>query len=480
MLYNKYIIFSMRLLRLTTNDNNGFIDCDFGEDIILQPNTKIALNSISIEQNPRKIIIDDSNDTITFGMTSGQALTAVLTHNTYNNDTYQDLIDDIKRALNSALNYDGFQIGLQWNCQINSDKRFVLEYKKAKPYRFDVSNTYNIIKNITDDGTNYVKTDTTKTDYDSFLGQTNPFTKGCGSTYFRIGNTTTLADDWEAIIGLTEKKPSSSITYSLSDIIHGVSIKNTGVDSILSGSLFDTGHIPSPFNTDQKKNETYALILEEGQIKIKVFKSETDIILNNDSFDFDYSKNYYPVIFIRKGGIKLIKNRVFMSYDIFYNGKTNVDDSITNEDLEAIIPNPSRSDSKYNYITLPPSLENYFDIESIPNTSPLTSVKDSITYEAYADFKGLVIIDSVLIELLDIQLQSYDSFSGKRQNILSVIPNIQQIKDKLIYSANFPVFIGLNNPNKTSIRNIRARILDTDYSKLDLRGESVITILLQD
>ena len=88
--------------------------------------------------------------------------------------------------------------------------------------------------------------------------------------------------------------------------------------------------------------------------------------------------------------------------------------------------------------------------------------------------------DSIIVELLNIDLKSYDSLDNKRRSILAVIPNLNEnVFGKIIYDVNYPLYISVRNENPIYLRNIRARVLNSDLSPITLRGRAVMTILLK-
>ena len=54
------------LIRLHTNDNEAFFDCNFNDDVVLKPNSQLALHSVSMERADGSLFIDSTNDEITF------------------------------------------------------------------------------------------------------------------------------------------------------------------------------------------------------------------------------------------------------------------------------------------------------------------------------------------------------------------------------------------------------------------------------
>jgi hypothetical protein len=58
----------MKLIRLTTTDDLGVFSNTFNEDIIIEPNSRIALHSLTTQVNTENIVIDAQNDDIVYGI----------------------------------------------------------------------------------------------------------------------------------------------------------------------------------------------------------------------------------------------------------------------------------------------------------------------------------------------------------------------------------------------------------------------------
>jgi hypothetical protein len=90
-----------------------------------------------------------------------------------------------------------------------------------------------------------------------------------------------------------------------------------------------------------------------------------------------------------------------------------------------------------------------------------------------------------IVELLNLPLNSFDSFSSKRgrANILAVIPqnefNQGNIDTVLMYEPANMTYVGLTNKSELSLRNIRARIVYPDYTPISTVGMSSIVIHLK-
>ena len=86
-----------------------------------------------------------------------------------------------------------------------------------------------------------------------------------------------------------------------------------------------------------------------------------------------------------------------------------------------------------------------------------------------------------LIELLDFPLKSYDStgLNGTRRNILASIPVLPDLQGVLQYEPSEKYYIRIDNTQKMSFRNIRARIVDSNFNGIETIGDTFINILVR-
>ena len=98
----------MRLIRLTSSDPNAIFENHFNADIKVNPQSKVALKSLSMEVALSDITIDSDNDTIEFQVSSVSGTKSIqLDHDTYDNITYPSLLNDMNENMNEALTTTG-------------------------------------------------------------------------------------------------------------------------------------------------------------------------------------------------------------------------------------------------------------------------------------------------------------------------------------------------------------------------------------
>ena len=130
----------MKLIRLVTEDQNSIFDNTFNDSLTLKPNSKIALQSLSIETENNVIEIDGTNDSITFRVTAGiYTSTISLSRDTYNKNNYLDLLKDIQERMNEATGFElatapnPFPVrrnfGLEWKVETNTKNKVSIAYR---------------------------------------------------------------------------------------------------------------------------------------------------------------------------------------------------------------------------------------------------------------------------------------------------------------------------------------------------------------
>ena len=87
--------------------------------------------------------------------------------------------------------------------------------------------------------------------------------------------------------------------------------------------------------------------------------------------------------------------------------------------------------------------------------------------------------DNYVVEVLNLELLSYDSVRQKRMNILATIPAENTSTGILNYDVNERVCVSINNTQNLTIRNLRIRVLDKHLNPIITEGNAIMTILLE-
>ena len=204
----------MRLIRLTTTDTQAFFDNSFNEDITINENSQICLENLVAELPPKAIIIDASNDTISYQLQdttsvgNGGIHTIQLTQGQYGGNsteldfTFEELLTQITKKLNDSLTAltdrsgggDGTttkEIGGMFNVSTNSKKFVELEYETTQTTNIANANYEDLGWTLTNvsltNTTGYGgRSGGTLNTFDSYMYNSKELSEGAGRIGFRI------------------------------------------------------------------------------------------------------------------------------------------------------------------------------------------------------------------------------------------------------------------------------------------------------
>ena len=93
----------MRIIRMTTTDPKGIFDNTFDSNILIKPNSQLALKSCTFETQSKVIEIDSSNNEITFQVETGVPNTFQIANGSYDSFSYPSLFEDMMSEGNKKL-----------------------------------------------------------------------------------------------------------------------------------------------------------------------------------------------------------------------------------------------------------------------------------------------------------------------------------------------------------------------------------------
>lgn len=485
----------MRLIRLTSTDPQAIFDNDFKQDILITPQSKICLKSMSIENVNSQVTINSDNDLIQFQVQSTQGtLTSRITHGDYTSINAPSLFNNMSKVMNAKLRTIGTgiggNIGMEVRNQVGNDRKFVSEFKQATLQE----NQQHIVK---DHGAVAVSENTgvysvvlgTPSGNNAYFYDPSPMARGGGVARFRINKISTGGDNF--IFGLTTTNPDtlpSGGAFDITKIKLGIKCGDSSVnyDFIENGVLTGTAIAPNYINDGDTNNDSVVLCIDEGKIKAVVYQSSiggtnpgTNVL---KEIDYNYPEDLYPVVI-------LLRNNTSTSIQLFRFTQSPYHrepvDPIPNENLtfglgvNEVPPNQSKV-ARNHYLEFESSSLSSFLGYNSPRI-PQTGTEKTKHFIAKADniFIGKALSDAFLVELLNIQLMSYDGFTSERKSFISVVPETDR-ENFIIYDSKFPVFIDIDNAQPLTIRNLKARILYADGTPVSMRGLGTIVLLIKD
>ena len=487
----------MKLIRLQTEDNNGIFSTNFDSDITIKPNSQVALQSATFKEVPEELTIHGGNDELSFQVKANKIININIAHNTYNSSNEADLRKDIQDKLNAGLALDGKQIGLQFqvdttNALDEPDCRLNFSYKRSS-----VFNNVELLANsnaqaisINSGGTNKniigsAQANAPNVNDASRYIVTAPFGKGCSiwrARILRLTNNGSGLEDNGFTLGLSETPPADfssptmsqvQKTYFIKTIRFGEEYKFKTKTQAVQDSGTEPENVSGGTNAD-----TLEIALVGGKIVGKVYQQTGTTTL----FTHDYVAGtpLYPFITFQGALNSTQVEMVRATIDPFTTVHTQLvnDENLIGDAVTATPPQAPRNTGgipSVNILTLTEDVRSFFGYK---NRIITINALDTCNIIAFLMYSQQVTTNSYIIELRNFNLESYDSQTGTRRNILAVLPTTD-LNQLVEYEPNTPLFIDINNKETKNIKHILARILRTDGSTPNLAGISQITILVQ-
>jgi hypothetical protein len=524
----------MRLLRLTTEDDNAIFSNDFNSDIKLEPESQLGLQNINFQLEHKFINVVGSNNGITFNMNNNSAgfdRTVRLRFDAYDDNNLQDLLTDITQKLNSGLVLNALEIGIMWKARI-IDNFVNIEYRGSglnfipndfTKYREDDGNDFRIV-NPNDDVEEITLDNSgnaTATNINCLTNETQAFTKGCGMMSVRVqsfSDNGSGTSDNGFIIGLASKPP-SEWGQQIPDNVIRYAVKldrfntNYQIKSSETGNFVDSGQgylLGGGNQATEEQRDEIEFINESGNFTIGLtywnnnLGIRDDLVLlgsgtqNDPLIPMEHTVDLFPFIIIR-GASATTKLEAFqMTVNPFSLSKNNTFPPTfrsvkRNQALYGLAgnvrtgsgshPNMKNSDptpQRQAVINMTQDLGTFLGYDPIQQAFPLVSSRGTQFNFVAEDLFVSNRDTTFLLELLDgLDLESYDGLSNNRRNILAVMP-VNVDNNIVIYEPNNVNFINLKNKETRIIRNLRARIVSKDLNPISVVGLSTATLLIRE
>ena len=503
----------MRLIRLTSNSSDGIIDNNFQAEILIKENSQIALDSLTTEISPFEIVIDTSNDEITFTIEVGKSKadkTITLTHGTYGGEsasayTYQQLLDEIELLMTKSLSTfsetgTGKMLGSEYQVYYNPQGKTEIAVAQAPNTAIQLSNTGTwVLENISISANGQVVqrgATGTAGDLDSYMYQPIRLARG---VRVRVGTSTAGGTKANAgfFVGVSRSNPAAwvgGLEDNMESIAWGGQFVNAATDYevIEDGGKSTSGVTPSAVGTFGDND-----ILQIGQyydnsddttaFYVGVIQSDGSFEALSSPIDVTATDTYFAVIAMigsnDASDAGACSVGTIRSYTDPYDQRTNavsLNATGLNETSGAnspLIYEGGEVQIYYNFKDN--SLRNYLGFINLKSGNlGYRTLRSYISYySAYASSES---VDNFIFELLNLDLNSYDGLSQQRKNYLSTIPSTASIENIVSYKTSYPIFLNLANKQPFTIRNLQARLLTFGGSVLSIRGQTTATLLIKD
>ena len=478
----------MKLIRLTTEDPLAYFNNTFNDDLVIKKNSKIALQSLSLDSEATILTIDASNDTLKYQITNSQGEQSIkLDQGTFTSLNYTSLFEDIENKLNNntgllPLGFGTKDIGLQWKTGVNSSNKFFLKYEIGRIAEYSPNWKYIPTKvERLSTGVWRQKTTDSNTNNDRSMLFPEYVSTGCGLVRCRTHFYDADAGDPETrgyIIGLSKTNlstidPNQFQASMINYAIH-VSIDTNGdrkYYTIIDNVSTESTTLPNFLGNDNGNNDFQELIVNFDKVQLNVYQNGNSIPTQLAEYNYVEGQKLYPFVVFRNTSVNF--NSIRLTPSPFSTISTN---SSTENELTTP-PQPPRNIPTKNYIEFSPSVSEFlgYDSSRVPSSGFLDVYEP--TFNADRLFDPVDIADAFIVEMLNLKLESYDGFVNQRKNILSIIPKSNS-NGEIIYEPNSPLFIDLNNANEILLRNIRCRIVKSDYSRVKMRGIASLVLLI--
>ena len=574
-----------KLIRLTTNDRNAIFDAEFDEEVLIPPQTEVALKSASIALTGAQEVISPEGDggLVTIFHNAIQHDIQV-NPGTYNVNNIDELFADMTRKLNGSivLGQDTIETNLEYLVAVNQSARVEIQNIYAHyisptgtgVYDYEFSGqqarfwktvgglaTLESVATANDGIITRAATSglTTTPDYRGTVFSDFSFSGGAGvwrSVIQRLRPPLGAGSISGFCIGFTVGRSvllRGQVTDE--DVVCAVRVQadsaggvgNFEFKSSRAGTFQDTGVSPGTVATAAPNPNNVNPCLE--------WLSTRDAATNQHILKLMLHRN--GVAAVELGRVDrvgdLASDKELIGFYAFYAGETFNDitaieyipsffnSTVRQETMEhitglnlthstaaplkgsdlpglmgdrgmrgtpcryrMIIPNPILKERIMGFDPSlyrdnngnPPALNTLYDVTSVDLLFPSGSFEGAHPIREILPYINLVgaaegIISpetsfaifgstNYLVELLNLPLNTYDSFPSKRgrANILAIIPQNEHesgnVDNVLMYEPNEMTYISLTNKSELSLRNIRARIIFPDYTPIETVGMTTL------
>jgi len=191
----------------------------------------------------------------------------------------------------------------------------------------------------------------------------------------------------------------------------------------------------------------------------------------------------YPVCFFHSGVTINHLTWLPTPFEPNVNLGTQVYQNIPN-DYDQLMPVPSRQQTTQSTLYFDtPALADFLGYSTTAQGGP-TYVSD--TYQG-AVLQNILLANrlfspreqerSLMVELVSHPVESYDSTSGTRRNLLST--HLKYQENGLVRYAPERVYLDLNNSAEINFKNVELRLVDNNFQPVPVKGVSTATLLVK-
>ncbi len=484
----------VKLIRVLTSNTDGSFDVDFTSDINVPVGSQIALSNLSLEGAETEIVITDDNNKITVQYSNTVSTIAEIEKGTYSQSQLSVLLADIQTNLNIAVSDDAVCIGQQFKVSLSDSKKVQIEKRQAYLNEHTSSWTLDNVDKITlVNGNEWESSTDTNTDlHTNAMFTDNEWCKGGAVLTCRIAelvyDETSPGGEFNGFtLGLCRVKPSTLLPIDSTNIDFGIRCYGEDFDYAYysGGEVADSGVSVNYNGVNNYQNDILQISMSDGSVKLMVYQynQEPRILYEQQLAGFAGTPladlTLYPFISFqgKKDNARVFQVQYtadpFLTPSFYQPNLTPALDTV-----KAPVQQVEQTPQSLTWGGL--SLANFLGFLNIRSPSVGSILARDITYTANSQFILKNVSDSLVVELFNISLASYDSQSRQRRNFLAVIPaQSNLVEGKVIYEASNLVYLDIDTSTPSQLRNIKGRVLKGDLSPVSTFGSIVLTMLIK-
>jgi hypothetical protein len=492
----------MKLLRLTSNNNNGVVDVNFNEDIRIESDSKISLLNTSFSVNKKEFLVSINNRQLIYNDSKTTSSTSLLNLKTYTKADSNELLQDIQNKINTSLVDNARNIGSQFKVNVEGGKTVI--QSKFCPNSAQLFNNYtqgdygirtsNIIATPINNGLTI--TSSVATDNDTqYISSYASMSKANTSFRVRIEKLISkpLATDENGFIMALSSVHPQDLTQTgnifdqrdkfhyiqVNDLSNATNIQSKVIDGVVDNSLLQCDKTTGTNNAKPFVNY-FQIDISQGRVKGKFFNetSENELF----SVPYDGKQNLYPIVIMRGGSanFKLDLCKFFLDpyqndFSRYINPTVEVESGLLGaKPISIKHKNPTVKTVDFETDEIANILG--FENRILSNESNIVGAFKNTSnniFDLSRQNPYFIIISK------NINLESYDSETGGRLNILhSFGDNSENSEGSVFFEPSNPIFLDIFNNTAKTIRNLRFEIRNADLTRINNDGLISLCILI--
>ena len=493
----------MKLLRLTSQTNNGIIDTNFNEDIKIEPDSQVSLMNTSFSINTKQFTVSTNNSKMIYNDSESSFSDSLLTEKIYSKADSGELLTDIQNKINTSLIDTARNIGSQFKVDVENGKT-VIQSKICpnNPFLFASYSSGNRGETSSEITTRLVNngltlTSSVATDNDTiYLASYSSMSKANTSFRCRIEKLISkpLATDENGFILALSSVHPQNFTFTGSildqrDKLHYIQVNDLSNATNIQSKVIDGPDTPSLLQCDKTtgsdnakpKVNYFQIDISQGRVRGKFFNlaGENELF----SVPYDGKQNLYPLLIMRGDTANMKLDLVKFFLDPYQNDFSRYLNPTLEVESGLLGAKPiSVRHKKQTEKTLVFQASDIatvlgFDSNTLSNESPILGEFKSTSnnvYDLSRQNPYFIIISK------NLNVDSFDSETGGRLNILHCFgDNSENSNGSVFFEPSTPVFLDIHNTLAKTVRNLRFEIRNADLTRINNDGLISLCLLIK-